>query len=163
LNLYTEAFQLYTFPINQDTVKIMLGNGNRSYVARDAAGEIASVLIAEQATFRLDDGSVVNMYELSDYATFRKDRGSGLMTALQMHAIEDLRSGDEHAIIYAEDRAPWTAVNRSSKQAGMVYSGTLPFHCLIVSDRDFSYSQHHESHENYETLNVWAAPPAPRE
>lgn len=160
LSLYKEAYSLYTFPINHETIRIMLGNGNRAYVARGEDGQISSVLVAEQATLRLDDGSTVNMYELSDFATFRKDRGHGIITALQIRATEDLRASDPHAIVYAEDRAPWKAVNKSSRQAGLEHSGTLQFHCSIIADRDFSYTTHGEGHENYETLNVWAAPPA---
>jgi len=163
LALYKEAYDLYTFPINHETIRIMLGNGNRAYVARGEDGQISSVLVAEQATLRLDDGSTVNMYELSDFATFRKDRGHGIITALQIRATEDLRANDPHAIVYAEDRAPWKAVNKSSKQAGLEHAGTLQFHCSIIADRDFSYSQNGEGHETYETLNVWAAPPAPKE
>ncbi|VVC00218.1 Beta-lysine N6-acetyltransferase [uncultured archaeon] len=157
LDLYKEAYQLYTFPINHDTIKAMLGNGNITYVARNEDGRIASMLIAEHAVLSLNDGSTVNLHELSDFATFKADRGNGLITALQIRAAADLRGMDPHSIIYAEDRAPWKAVNVSSKQAGFEYSGTLPLHCNLVSDRDVLYNG------TLETLNVWSVPATPKE
>jgi len=153
LRLYQEAYQHYTFPINGTTIQAMTGNGNRAVVARDASGQIASALIAEECEIRLGNGSSVMLYELSDFATFRKDRGNGLMTALQLEAVKLIRGlpGGEKAIIYAEDRAPWSAVNKSSQQAGMSFAGTLPWHCSIQSDRNVQYAGEHES------LNVWYA------
>ena len=155
LNLYNEAYQLYTFEISETTIRSMAGNGNKVLVARDAAGSIASVLIAEECTLELSEGQRVAMYELSDFATFRKDRSNGLMTALQIEAVRLLRSIDPHAIIYAEDRAPWIAVNKSSKEAGLECGGTLSFHCALISDRNFEYNG---GNHQYESLNVWYAP-----
>ena len=153
LRLYNEAYQHYTFPINKTTIQAMTGDGNRVVVARDASGQIASALIAEECEIRLGNGTSVMLYELSDFATFRKDRGNGLMTALQLEAVKLIRSlpGGERAIIYAEDRAPWSAVNKSSQRAGLSFAGTLPWHCSIQSDRNVEYAGEHES------LNVWYA------
>lgn len=156
LELYNEAYQLYTFKITDEAIRGLVNNGNRTYVARDNDGRIASCLIAEGCTIELDSGSKIGMYELSDFATFRADRGAGLITALQLYAEKDLRGDDPHAIVYAEDRAPWMAVNKSSKQAGLEYCGTLPFHCTIISDRNVNYNLNHE----FESLNVWAAKPS---
>jgi len=154
LLLYREAYQRYTFPINEGTIRAMVGNGNRAVVARDGNGQIASALIAEECELALSDGSTVRLYELSDFATFRKDRGQGLMTAMQIEAVRLIRSlpGGDRAIIYAEDRAPWTPVNKSSRQAGLEYAGTLPWHCTLLSDRNVNYAG------DYESLNVWYAP-----
>ncbi len=153
LNLYREAYQHYTFPINETTIQVMIGNGNRVVVARDSERRIASALIAEECELRLGNGKLVRLYELSDFATFRKDRGNGLMTALQLEAVRLIRDlpGGESAIIYAEDRAPWGAVNKSSQQAGLAFGGTLPWHCSIQSDRSVQYVG------EYESLNVWYA------
>jgi len=153
LRLYQEAYRLYTFPINETTIHVMLGNSNRLVVARNGNRRIASALIAEECEIRLSNGSTATLYELSDFATFRGDRGRGLMTALQMEAVRLIRSlpGGERAIIYAEDRAPWLAVNKSSQQAGLQFAGTLPWHCTLLSDRSVDYSG------LYESLNVWYA------
>ena len=153
LNLYREAYQHYTFPINEATMQVMMGNGNRVVIARDAEGQIASALIAEECEIRLGNGMRARLYELSDFATFRKDRGNGLMTALQIEAVKLIRNlpGGKSAIIYAEDRAPWSAVNKSSQQAGLAFGGTLPWHCSLLSDRNVQYSG------EYESLNVWYA------
>lgn len=153
LRLYREAYQLYTFPINETTIHVMLGNSNRLVVARNGGGRIASALIAEECEIRLSNGRVARIYELSDFATFRSDRGRGLMTALQIEAVRLIRGlpGGEQAIIYAEDRAPWLAVNKSSQQGGLEYAGTLPWHCTLLSDRSVDYTG------LYESLNVWYA------
>ncbi len=155
LNLYHEAYQLYTFEVNEQTIQVMVGNGNKVFAARDEKGRIASALIAEECTVELEGGQKVTMYELSDFATFRADRGNGLITALQIEAVRLLRKLDPHAIIYAEDRAPWMPVNKSSKEAGLTYGGTLPFHCALISDRNFEYNG---GNRQYESLNVWYAP-----
>lgn len=154
LSLYQEAYQIYTFPINETTIQVMLGNGNRVVIARDADRQISSALIAEECKLRLSNGQTALMYELSDFATFRHDRGMGLMTAMQIEAVRLIRSlpGGERAIIYAEDRAPWQPVNKSSQQAGMNFAGTLPWHCTLLSDRNVNYAS------EYESLNVWYAP-----
>jgi hypothetical protein len=155
LNLYHEAYELYTFEVNEQTIQVMVGNGNKVLSARGADGSIASVLIAEECAVELEGGQRVTIYELSDFATFRKDRGNGLITALQIEAVRILRELDPHAIIYAEDRAPWMPVNKSSKEAGLEYGGTLPFHCALISDRNFDYNG---GNRQYESLNVWYAP-----
>lgn len=153
LALYNEAYQLYTFEINSSTIRGMLNNGNVVLVGRDAEGNIASSLIAEHCVLELDGRAPVHLYELSDYATFRSHRGNGLITAMQIEVVNILRAiRGEEAIIYAEDRAAWRAVNISSVKAGMQYRGTLPLHCLLVSDRDFDHGG------QYESLNVFSVP-----
>ena len=153
LNLYKEAYQHYTFPINETTIQVMIGNGNRLVIARDASQQIASALIAEECWIGLSNGCVARMYELSDFATFEKDSKRGLMTAMQIEAVRLIRNlpGGEQAIIYAEDRAPWSWVNKSSQQAGMNFAGTLPYHCAMMARRSVQYSG------GYESLNVWYA------
>ncbi|MFA6328944.1 MAG: hypothetical protein WCY41_05860 [Candidatus Micrarchaeia archaeon] len=153
LNLYKEAYQQYTFPINETTIQVMVGNGNRVVVARDAGGQIASALIAEECELGLGNGMRVKLYELSDFATFEKHSGKGLMTALQIEAVKLIRSlpGGEKAIIYSEDRAPWSWVNKSSHKAGMEFAGTLPWPCAMMARRDVQYTG------KYESLNVWYA------
>lgn len=154
LALYNEAYQLYTFEINDDTIRDVLNNGNVVLVGRDRNGNIASSLIAEHCVLELDGREPVHVYELSDYATFRAHRGNGLITAMQIEVVNTLRAmRGEEAIIYAEDRAAWRAVNISSVKAGMEYCGTLPLHCLLMSDRDFDHGG------EYESLNVFAVPP----
>ncbi|MCI0503815.1 hypothetical protein L0Y65_03825 [Candidatus Micrarchaeota archaeon] len=152
LELYREAYQEYTFDLTQQTVSGMLSNGNIVIVGQDRMGEVVSALIAEHVELSLEFGKVVHLFELSDYATFRAHRGMGLITLMQMEAINTIRAmpGGDGAVIYAEDRAAWMAVNRSSQKAGMTYCGTLPQHCVIVSDRDFG------EEGRYENLNVWA-------
>jgi len=154
LRLYREAYQLYTFEINEVTVRDVLNNGNIVLVGRDEKGNIVSSLIAEHCTLEIESRGPVHIYELSDYATFRSHRGNGLITAMQIEIANILRSmpGGERAIIYSEDRAAWRAVNISSVKAGMRYCGTLPLHCLLVSDRDFDQGG------EYESLNVFAVP-----
>lgn len=152
LELYQEAYQEYTFTLSPQTVGEMLSNGNIVIVGQDRKGEIVSALIAEHVELAIEHGRTVHLYELSDYATFRAHRGMGLITLMQMEAINTIRAmdGGTEAVIYAEDRAAWTAVNRSSQKAGMTYGGTLLQHCVIVSDRDFG------EEGRYENLNVWA-------
>jgi len=154
LSIYREAFEKYTFELNEAAINYMLGNGNKMFVARGKAGQIASVLVAEECEIKLDDGRNVLIYELSDFATSKTDRGNGLITALQHMAIGCLRNIAPHSVIYAEDRAPWLPVLKSSKEAGMRYHGTLPFHCTLVSDRTFDYQKGHD----FETLHVFVAP-----
>jgi hypothetical protein len=151
LELYQEAYERYTFEINIQTINEILNNGNIVIVGRDKYGEIVSSLIAEYCAIELEHGKILHLYELSDYATFRAHRGNGLMTAMQIEALKIIRRlrGAE-AIIYAEDRAAWEAVNISSKKAGLNYCGTLLQHCVIVSDRSFG------EQGIYENLNVWA-------
>ncbi len=153
LNLYSQAYQKYTFEIDENAISYMLGNGNKTFVARNSSGSIASILIAEECVVNLENGSQARLFELSDFATFGEDRKNGLITALQIRAIDFLRSLDPRAIIYAEDRAPWTPVLKSSREAGMAFAGTLPFHCGLVSDRTFDYQVNHD----YETLQVFYA------
>jgi hypothetical protein len=154
LALYNEAYQLYTFEINRDTIWDMLNNGNVVLFARDQDGNIASSLIAEHFALELDGGRSIHLYELSDYATFRAHRGNGLITAMQIEVANILKAiRGEEAIIYAEDRAAWRAVNISSVKAGMEYCGTLPLHCLLVADRDFDHGG------EFESLNVFSVPP----
>jgi hypothetical protein len=152
LALYAEAYQEYLFDINQTTIMDMLDNGNIVLVARKE-GTIVSSLIAEHALVDIE-GTNVHLYELSDYATLRAHRGKGIITATQMMAIDEIRSLEHGAesIIYAEDRAAWIAVNRSSRRAGMTYCGTLEKHCRLVSDRSFA------EQGNLENLNVWVSP-----
>ncbi|MEM4554534.1 MAG: hypothetical protein QXT25_01660 [Candidatus Anstonellaceae archaeon] len=152
LNLYSEAYAKYTFEINEDTINYMLSNGNRVVLARNVEGKIVSVLIAEGCSFEID-GRLVRLFELSDFATFKAERGKGLITALQIAAINLIRSIYPEALIYAEDRAPWLPVLKSSREAGMEYAGRLPFHCVLVSDRNFNYQQNYE----YESLQVFYA------
>lgn len=155
LVLYREAYQEYTFVISHGTITEILGNGNLVIAGTDGRGAIVSSLIAEHVRLGLENGVSVDLYELSDYATLRAHRGNGLMTLMQIEAIRAIREaeGGGKSIIYAEDRAPWTAVNRSSAKAGMSYYGTLLQHCVLVSDRDFAETG------RYENLNVWAHVP----
>jgi hypothetical protein len=153
LELYDEAYQEYTFEINAGTITDILNNGNMVLVGRDPAGNIVSSLIAEHATVMVD-GKEVHLYELSDYATLRAHRRNGLMTAMQIMAVEAIRSLEhgQESIIYAEDRAAWEAVNISSHRAGLAYCGTLEKHCVLVSDRSFA------EQGRLENLNVWVSP-----
>ncbi len=165
LRLYTQAYVEYTFAITPESVEDMLSNGNVLVVGRNQDGGIVSALVAEHCTLRIvspQQGSEesISMYELSDYATLRTDRGHGLMTLMQMRAIQEIRARNVNGngevvdglVVYAEDRAPWTAVNVSSHKAGMTYGGTLPNHCVLVSDRDFGETG------RFENLNVWSFP-----
>ncbi|MFH0884624.1 MAG: hypothetical protein V1861_02860, partial [Candidatus Micrarchaeota archaeon] len=156
LELYQEAYQEYTFTLTPQTVSDMLNNGNIVIVGQDQKAQVVSALIAEHVELALEHGRTVHLYELSDYATFRAHRGNGLITLMQMKAIDTIRKmpSGERAIIYAEDRAAWMAVNRSSQRAGMKYCGTLMQHCVIVSDRDFG------EEGRFENLNVWAHMPS---
>ncbi|MFH1521046.1 MAG: hypothetical protein ABID61_05360 [Candidatus Micrarchaeota archaeon] len=151
LRLYQEAYQEYTFEINDGTIANMLNNGNLVIVARDReTGGIVASLIAEHCEIALEDGRRVHLYELSDFATFRDHRGNGLMTLMQMEARAMIRAQhDGTAIIYSENRAAWEAVNRSSQKAGFKYCGTLPLHCVLVSDRSFG------EEGRLESLHVW--------
>lgn len=155
LALYQDAYQEYTFDLSPQTISQMLNNGNIVIVARDQESKIVSSLIAEHCHIQIEKGPLVSLFELSDYATLRTHRGNGLITLMQMEAISAIRGGPggAEAIIYAEDRAPWIAVNKSSQRAGMDYCGTLLQHCVLVSDRDFG------EQGRYENLNVWVHNP----
>ncbi len=156
LALYHEAYQRYTFEITDQTITGMLSNGNIVIVGRDQQAGIVSSLIAEHGQLLLEGGKIrLDLYELSDYATLKAHRRNGLITLMQMEAIRAIRSMERghEAIVYAEDRAAWIAVNVSSKKAGMQYSGTLPKHCVLESDRDF------QEQGEYENLNVWVHEP----
>lgn len=150
-NIYSEAYQQYLFPLDFNNVLDMAHNeDNMTFVGRNSRGEIVSVLVAEGAKLDIE-GTAFTMYELSDYATRRAYRGNGLMTGLQLEAINALSEKDGVNLIYAEDRASWTPVNISSRRAGMLYAGTLEKHCLLVSDRDI------RERGRFENLNVWWA------
>ncbi len=154
VELYAEAYQEYTFQLSPQTIRDMLSNGNIVIVGRDSGSGVVSSLVAEHVALDMEGGRTVHLFELSDFATFRAHRGMGLITLMQMEAIRAIRDAyGEGAIIYAEDRAAWTAVNRSSQRAGMDYCGTLLQHCVIVSDRDFG------EQGRLENLNVWAHVP----
>lgn len=149
-NLYSEAYQEYIFELNESTVSGMFSNGNIGFVGR-LEGRIVSALIAEHAKLVIDGKHQIDMYELSDYATLKKDRGQGLITLMQIEAIRNLREkkDGEKSIIYAEGRAPWIAVNVATRKAGMTYGGTLEKHCVIMAERNF------EELGQFENLNVW--------
>jgi hypothetical protein len=155
LSLYRETFSEYTFDITRDSVESMLGNGNIVMVGRDSRGGIVSSLVAEHCELPLENGQVVHLYELSDYATAREHRGKGLNTLMQIEAIGQIRSlyGSD-ALIYSESRAAWGPVNYSSRRAGLSYCGTLLQHCIIVSDREFG------EQGRFENLHVWMHPEA---
>lgn len=165
LALYREAYQRYTFDITPQTINDLVDNGNTVVVARKeelrsrlqpqefSTHQIVSALVAEHCELAINGADPIHLFELSDYATFREHRGNGLMTAMQVEAIRRIRSVfGSSAIIYAEDRAAWEAVNRSSRRAGMIPCGTLKQHCVLVSDRSFG------EQGNMENLNVWYAP-----
>lgn len=155
LALYTEAYEDYTFDITPQTIGDMLDNGNLVLVGVHEKADIVSAMIAEHAELTVD-GTTVHLYELSDYATLRAHRRHGLITAMQIAAINSIRALEHggEAIIYAEDRAPWTAVNISSQKAGMQYAGTAIKHCRFVADRDIA------EQGGLENLNVWVALPS---
>lgn len=156
LELYREAYAEYTFDLTPQTVSGMLSNGNIVIVGRDRESQVVSSLIAEHVELALEHGRTIHLYELSDYATFRAHRGNGLITLMQMEAINSIRAlpHGQEAVVYAEDRAAWMAVNKSSQRAGMTFSGTLMQHCVLVSDRDFGETG------RFENLNVWAHIPS---
>ena len=53
-------------------------------------------MIAEHCTIPLQGHASVELYELSDYATLRSDRGNGLfMTAMQLEAIRRIRGNQK--------------------------------------------------------------------
>lgn len=150
LELYHQAYERYTFDINETAIREMFSNGNIGMVCRNSKSEIVSCLIAEHDEIRLEQGPPVHLYELSDAATFREHRGKGLITAMKMVAVDiikNLHHGD--AIIYGEARAAWKAVNISTRKVGGEYCGILPQHCVLVSDRNF------DEKGIYENLNVW--------
>lgn len=150
LKLYDEAYESYTFDINETTISKMFSNGNIGMVCRKAESEIVACLIAEHCKIELKQGLLVHLYELSDAATSKEHRGNGLITAMMrvaVNIIKNLHRGD--AIIYGEARAAWEAINISSQKIGGEYCGTLLQHCVLVSDRDFG------EQGIYENLNVW--------
>lgn len=154
--LYTEAYSEYTFVLSRDTLTRMVESPDNSFiVAAGPDGAIVSAMAAEHARLSLMDGKL-DLFELSDYATFKAHRGQGLMTAMQVFAADHLRRlpGGERAIIFAEDRAAWTPAFISSRKAGLCYAGTLFQHCRLVSDRDIG------ALGNLEDLNVFAVPPS---
>lgn len=150
--IYQEAFPTYIFGFTAESLRRLLGDGNLVIVGRSPAPEreIVSILVAEPLRLNLE-GTQVTFYELSPYATDSEWRGKGLMTAIQMEAIRQLR-GKESAIIYAEARAPWTPATIASIRAGMICAGTLEQHCVLNGVRDIRATG------NYEDLNVMFAP-----
>ena len=152
-DLYRATFSAYTFELNEQSVQNMCSNGNIVLTTVSPQNQIVGALVAEHATIEVDS-SQISLYELSDYATSRQHRGNGAMTAMQIEVINLIRSlsnGNE-AIIYSENRAPWTPVSVSSHKTGLMdYSGTLEKHCIIESDRDI------QENGNMENLHVFAA------
>ncbi len=136
--LYHEALPVYMLEITPQTMRDLLDAPDNIFLVARNKSRIASALIAEHTTIEVD-GKPVHLYELSDFATFRAHQGNGLMTALQVDAIRRIRSehGD-NAIVYAEDRAPWPAVARSSLQAGLSLAGVLPSHVKIGGVKTFN-------------------------
>ncbi len=149
--LYKQTFQAYTFDLTERNIRDVLDGENMVLVGRSPRREIVSILIAEKAEISIE-GATLRMFELSDFATDREWRGKGFNTALQMEAIRQIRNNyDGDALIYAEDRAPWTAVNKSSRSAGLAYAGTLEQHCVMISDRDMN------ERGSFENLHVWVS------
>jgi RimJ/RimL family protein N-acetyltransferase len=153
VDLYRATFSDYTFDLNQESVRGMLEGNNRMFVTFSPKGDVAGAMVAEHASIQIEN-TTLELYELSDYATSREHRGKGIMTAMQIEAINLLRQmeGGQQFIIYSENRAPWTPVNISSHKTGIMdYAGTLDKHCNINSDRDILETG------NYENLNVFVA------
>ncbi len=151
--LYQTTFSAYTFELNEQSVKNMCSNGNIMLITLSSQNQIVGAMVAEHAIVEVDS-SAISLYELSDYATSSSHRGNGAMTAMQIEAINLIRSlpnGNE-AIVYSENRAPWTPVSISSHKTGlMFYCGTLEQHCIINSDRDINETG------NMENLHVFSA------
>lgn len=153
VDLYRATFSDYTFDLNQETVMSMNEGRNRMFITFSPEGEVAGAMVAEHASIQIED-TALELYELSDYATSREHRGRGIMTAMQIEAINLLREMEngQQSVIYSENRAPWTPVNISSHKTGIMdYAGTLDKHCNINSDRDILETG------NYENLNVFVA------
>ena len=151
LKLYHTAYTAYLFDINEETLRCIIGGENRVFVGRTSFGQIVSVLIAERESLMVGNGAKVNLFELTDGATSQGKRGNGLMTALFQTAVNLLRGETEgvNAIIYAEARAPWEAINTAIQKAGHHYAGTLENACSIIGERSIDYEG------TYESLNVW--------
>ena len=152
VGLYKEAYLRYTSEISLDTIRKMIGDGKHVFVARDQTGGIVSNFMVEERAIELSSGEKTMLYELSDSATFQKDRGRGLITALIVKTVDSLRALNPSAIIYGEARAQSVPINKAMKGAGLEYCGTLPFHCELEADRISNYNS------RYENLNVWYAP-----
>ncbi len=141
--LYQEAYQEYTFPITRETILSMINPNNILLVARRndydlplTRNPIVSAMIAECCELEIE-GEQITLIEFSDFATRIEHEGKGLITALQMEAIRIIREEmASKCIIYAENRAPWTAVNISIARAGFIYAGTVETHCRLEARRD---------------------------
>lgn len=151
LKLYHTAYTTYLFDINEETVRCMIGGENRAFIGRNNFGQIVSVVIVEHELLTLGNGAKVDLFELTDGATSKCERGNGLMTAMFQTAVNLLRgeTGGASAIIYAEARAPWEAINAAIQKAGHHYAGTLENACSIIGERNIDYEG------TYESLNVW--------
>ena len=153
LDLYNQTFSAYTFELNEQSVRNMFTNNNIVLVTISSQNQIVGSMVAEHAFMEVDS-SEISLYELSDYATSKSHRGNGAMTAMQIEAINLIRSlpNGNDAIIYSENRAPWTPVSISSHKTGLMsYCGTLEQHCIINSDRNISETG------NMENLHVFSA------
>ncbi|MFH1306085.1 MAG: GNAT family N-acetyltransferase [Candidatus Micrarchaeota archaeon] len=153
VSLYQRTYSQYTFELSEQTIREMNKGSNKMLVTFSENGDVAGAMVAEHAKVRIED-TVLELYELSDYATSRKHRGHGIMTAMQIEAINILRKQDNggQAVIYSENRAPWTPVSISSHKTGLMeYAGTLDKHCMIESDRNIA------ERGNFENLHVFVA------
>ncbi len=90
-------------------------------IARSPTGNIVGALIGEYAVVPIG-GTFLQMCELSDFATLSTHQGRGIMSALQIVAINliEAKHGSGNVLMFAEDRAALPSVVASSRRAGMV-------------------------------------------
>ncbi|MBN1385404.1 hypothetical protein JW968_00325 [Candidatus Woesearchaeota archaeon] len=145
VRLYAEAFTTYTTVLDAENVRRMIDN-SVVYAVRNPAGRIVSTVVAEIGEVPTERG-IMRITELSEMATLRECRGSGLVTLATEQLVEDIR--DRVDLIYAEARAPHAAINKSFHNMGFSYAGRLDKQCILSGDREIAETG------PYENLNVW--------
>ncbi len=129
---------MWYIPTVED-VRVVLNNST-TYVARHL-GNIVSMCVAEQISPRIF-GEAVNIYEVSDCATFPEHRRQGLLQACAQRVLDDISGAD---IIYNESRVAHTPIIRAMRNLGFEGSGILRNHVRIGGDRDLPETSDIES------------------
>lgn len=157
-SVYSEAFAengdvRYIFAINEANVRKLVTNPTSVVaVARNYDGQIVSTIIGETSVINTSRGNLT-ICEYSDEATLKTDRKQGLSQACLQLLGEELYSGGDVDLLYAEARALHIGANKVPANLGYQYDGRLVQHCLIGGDKEVE-----GYHWREEDLNVWHLP-----
>ncbi|MBT7903595.1 hypothetical protein HN587_07060 [Candidatus Woesearchaeota archaeon] len=108
-----------------------------AFVARNSDGQIVSIAAAERATGIIVDERELEIYEISDCATYKDFRGQGLLKGCLLGLLnsKEIIAAD---CVYTEARIAHTPIIRAFNRLGFELGGVVRNHVLIGGDRDLS-------------------------